>query len=205
MEIREIFETIEKDPDMDSSLQNDILEKIKNITEADKMVDGLEEKIEEHKDELSEKELKYIINKCISYKSVFYRFRNGGIVDYDQLNEITTRIFDLEDSIKRNDFKVWKEELLAYKGSKQDKQEDKMLKNMLMVIPEDQNAIERITRMFRRAIWKMNQKAKKEVEEEKIIELPQKIQVDIELHDEENLVKEEAKVNEEINEINNEE
>ena len=205
MEIREIFETIENDPDMDSSLQNDILEKIKNITEADKMVDGLEEKIEEHKDELSEKELKYIINKCISYKSVFYRFRNGGIVDYDQLNEITTRIFDLEDSIKRNDFKVWKEELLAYKGSKQDKQEDKMLKNMLMVIPEDQNAIERITRMFRRAIWKMNQKAKKEVEEEKIIELPQKIQVDIELHDEENLIKEEAKEIEEINEINNEE
>ena len=63
MEIREIFDTIESDSNMDEELQRDILEKIDNIARADKLVDGLEEKIEEHKDELSEKELKYIINK----------------------------------------------------------------------------------------------------------------------------------------------
>ena len=62
MEIREIFDTIENDPKMDEALQNDILEKIANIAKADELVDGLEEKIEQHKDELSEKELKYIIN-----------------------------------------------------------------------------------------------------------------------------------------------
>ena len=148
MEIREIFDTIESDPNMDKELQKDILEKISNIAKADQLVDGLEEKIEEHKNELSEKELKYIINKCISYKSVFYRFRNGGIVDYDQLNEITRRIFELEESIRKNDFSVWKEELLAYKGSKQDREEDKMLKNMLMVVPEETNVVEKVTRMF---------------------------------------------------------
>lgn len=184
MEIREIFETIENDPSMDKELQNDILEKITNIAKADELVDGLEEKIAQHKDELSEKELKYIINKCISYKSVFYRFRNGGIVDYDQLNEITRRIFELEESIRKNDFHVWKEELLAYKGSKKDREEDKMLKNMLMVVPEETNVVEKITRMFRRTLWKMQQKSKmkKEVETDKVIPLPQN-NIDISLHD----------------------
>lgn len=184
MEIREIFETIESDPNMDKDLQNDILEKISNIAKADQLVDGLEEKIEEHKDELTEKELKYIINKCISYKSVFYRFRNGGIVDYDQLNEITNRIFELEESIRKNDFHVWKEELLAYKGSKQDKEEDKMLKNMLMVVPEETNVVDKITRMFKRAIWKMQQKAKQNVDTDEVIELPQNTNnnIDIELN-----------------------
>ena len=184
MEIREIFDTIESDPNMDKDLQNDILEKINNIAKADQLVDGLEEKIEEHKDELTEKELKYIINKCISYKSVFYRFRNGGIVDYDQLNEITNRIFELEESIRKNDFHVWKEELLAYKGSKQDKEEDKMLKNMLMVVPEETNVVDKITRMFKRAIWKMQQKAKQNVDTDEVIELPQNTNnnIDIELN-----------------------
>ena len=184
MEIREIFDTIESDPNMDKDLQNDILEKINNIAKADQLVDGLEEKIEEHKDELTEKELKYIINKCISYKSVFYRFRNGGIVDYDQLNEITNRIFELEESIRKNDFHVWKEELLAYKGSKQDKEEDKMLKNMLMVVPEETNVVDKITRMFKRAIWKMRQKAKQNVDTDEVIELPQNTSnnIDIELN-----------------------
>ena len=185
MEIREIFDTIEIDPNMDKELQKDILEKISNIAKADQLVDGLEEKIEEHKDELSEKELKYIINKCISYKSVFYRFRNGGIVDYDQLNEITRRIFELEESIRKNDFSVWKEELLAYKGSKQDREEDKMLKNMLMVVPEETNVVEKVTRMFKRAIWKMQQKSKQKVTTDEVIELPQNTNIDIELHDEE--------------------
>lgn len=186
MEIREIFDTIESDPNMDNELQKDILEKIQNIAKADQLVDGLEEKIEQHKDELSEKELKYIINKCISYKSVFYRFRNGGIVDYEQLNEITRRIFDLEESIRKNDFHVWKEELLAYKGSKQDKEEDKMLKNMLMVVPEEQNVVEKITRMFKRAMWKMQQKSKqKQTTTDTIIELPQNNNIDIALHDDE--------------------
>ena len=185
MEIREIFDTIESGPNMDKELQKDILEKISNIAKADQLVDGLEEKIEEHKDELSEKELKYIINKCISYKSVFYRFRNGGIVDYDQLNEITRRIFELEESIRKNDFSVWKEELLAYKGSKQDREEDKMLKNMLMVVPEETNVVEKITRMFKRAIWKMQQKSKQKVTTDEVIELPQNTNIDIELHDEE--------------------
>ena len=184
MEIREIFDTIESDPNMDKELQKDILEKISNIAKADQLVDGLEEKIEEHKDELSEKELKYIINKCISYKSVFYRFRNGGIVDYDQLNEITRRIFELEESIRKNDFSVWKEELLAYKGSKQDREEDKMLKNMLMVVPEETNVVEKVTRMFKRAIWKMQQKSKQKVTTDEVIELPQNTNIDIELHDE---------------------
>ena len=170
---------------MDKELQKDILEKISNIAKADQLVDGLEEKIEEHKDELSEKELKYIINKCISYKSVFYRFRNGGIVDYDQLNEITRRIFELEESIRKNDFSVWKEELLAYKGSKQDREEDKMLKNMLMVVPEETNVVEKVTRMFKRAIWKMQQKSKQKVTTDEVIELPQNTNIDIELHDEE--------------------
>ena len=187
MEIREIFDTIESDPNMDKDLQNDILEKISNIAKADQLVDGLEEKIEEHKEELTEKELKYIINKCISYKSVFYRFRNGGIVDYDQLNEITNRIFDLEESIRKNDFHVWKEELFAYKGSKQDKEEDKMLKNMLMVVPEETNVVDKITRMFKRAIWKMQQKAKQNVATDEVIELPQNTSnnIDIELNYEE--------------------
>lgn len=186
MEIREIFDTIESDPNMDNELQKDILEKIQNIAKADQLVDGLEEKIEQHKDELSEKELKYIINKCISYKSVFYRFRNGGIVDYEQLNEITRRIFDLEESIRKNDFHVWKDELLAYKGSKQDKEEDKMLKNMLMVVPEEQNVVEKITRMFKRAMWKMQQKSKqKQTTTDTVIELPQNNNIDIALHDDE--------------------
>lgn len=185
MEIREIFDTIESDPNMDKDLQKDILEKISNIAKADQLVDGLEEKIEEHKEEFSEKELKYIINKCISYKSVFYRFRNGGIVDYDQLNDITRRIFELEESIRKNDFSVWKEELLAYKGSKQDKEEDKMLKNMLMVVPEETNVVDKITRMFKRALWKMQQKSKQKVNTDKVIELPQNINIDIQLHDDE--------------------
>ena len=60
MEIREIFDTIESDPCMDKDLQKDILEKIENIAKADLLVDGLEEKIEQHKDELSEKELKLL-------------------------------------------------------------------------------------------------------------------------------------------------
>ena len=196
MEIREIFDTIESDSNMDEELQRDILEKIDNIARADKLVDGLEEKIEEHKDELSEKELKYIINKCISYKSVFYRFRNGGIVDYDQLNDITSRIFALEESIRVNDFAKWKQELLEYKGSKEDKEEDKMLKNMLMVIPEETNVVEKVTRMFKRAFWKIKQKTQKHKEEsEEVIELPQNTFVDLAAEDESlnpNLIKEET-------------
>ena len=196
MEIREIFDTIESDSNMDEELQRDILEKIDNIARADKLVDGLEEKIEEHKDELSEKELKYIINKCISYKSVFYRFRNGGIVDYDQLNDITSRIFALEESIRVNDFAKWKQELLEYKGSKEDKEEDKMLKNMLMVIPEETNVVEKVTRMFKRAFWKIKQKSQKHKEEsEEVIELPQNTFVDLAAEDESlnpNLIKEET-------------
>lgn len=204
MEIREIFDTIESDPNMDKELQKDILEKISNIAKADQLVDGLEEKIEEHKDELSEKELKYIINKCISYKSVFYRFRNGGIVDYDQLNDITRRIFELEESIRKNDFSVWKEELLAYKGSKQDKEEDKMLKNMLMVVPEETNVVDKITRMFKRAIWKMQQKSKQKVNTDRVIELPQNTNIDIQLHEDE-YNKLEKKTKEEDNEVSEEE
>lgn len=196
MEIREIFDTIESDSNMDEELQRDILEKIDNIARADKLVDGLEEKIEEHKDDLSEKELKYIINKCISYKSVFYRFRNGGIVDYDQLNDITSRIFALEESIRVNDFAKWKQELLEYKGSKEDKEEDKMLKNMLMVVPEEANVVEKVTRMFKRAFWKLKQKSQKHKEEsEEVIELPQNTFVDLAAEDESlnpNLVKEET-------------
>ena len=196
MEIREIFDTIESDSNMDEELQRDILEKIDNIARADKLVDGLEEKIEEHKDELSEKELKYIINKCISYKSVFYRFRNGGIVDYDQLNDITSRIFALEESIRVNDFAKWKQELLEYKGSKEDKEEDKMLKNMLMVIPEETNVVEKVTRMFKRAFWKIKQKSQKHKQEsEEVIELPQNTFVDLAAEDESlnpNLIKEET-------------
>ena len=34
MEIREIFDTIESDPNMDKDLQNDILEKISNIAKS---------------------------------------------------------------------------------------------------------------------------------------------------------------------------
>ena len=195
MEIREIFDTIESDSNMDEELQRDILEKIDNIARADKLVDGLEAKIEEHKDELSEKELKYIINKCISYKSVFYRFRNGGIVDYDQLNDITSRIFALEESIRVNDFAKWKQELLEYKGSKEDKEEDKMLKNMLMVIPEETNVVEKVTRMFKRAFWKIKQKSQKHKQEsEEVIELPQNTFVDLAAEDESlnpDLIKEE--------------
>lgn len=198
MEIREIFDTIENDPKMDEALQNDILEKIANIAKADELVDGLEEKIEQHKDELSEKELKYIINKCISYKSVFYKFRNGGIVDYDQLNEITRRIFELEEGIRTNDFHIWKEELLQYKGSKQDKEEDRMLKNMLMVVPEEKNVVEKVTRMFRRALWKLQQKNNKKTASDSVIELPQNNKmIDIELHDYEESSKEDVNIQEE--------
>ena len=186
MEIREIFDTIENDPSMDKELQNDILEKITNIAKADELVDGLEEKIEQHKDELTEKELKYIINKCISYKSVFYRFRNGGIVDYDQLNEITRRIFELEESIRKNDFHIWKEELLAYKGSKRDKEEDKMLKNMLMVIPEEENVVEKVTRMFKRALWKLQQKnSQKSSNSSEAETIQNNTMIDIKLHEDE--------------------
>lgn len=190
MEIREIFDTIESDPNMDEELQRDILKKIENIANADKLVDGLELQIEQHKDELSEKELRYIINKCISYKSVFYKFRNGKIVDYDHINEITQRIFQLEESIRKDDFSVWKEELLAYKGSKEDKEEDKMLKNMLMVVPEESNVVDKVTRMFKRAMWKFQQKMKerKNDDEQEVIELPQATPsyIDINLDDDYN-------------------
>ena len=185
MEIREIFDTIESDPNMDEELQQDILKKIENIANADKIVDGLEEKIEQHKSELSEKELKYIINKCIAYKNVFYKFRNGKIVEYDQLNEITKRIFELENGIRNNDFSVWKQELLAYKGSKEDKEEDKMLKNMLMVIPEESNVVDKVTRMFKRAMWKFQQKLKekhKNDDEQEVIELPQTTNSNIDIN-----------------------
>ena len=82
---------------------------------------------------------------------------------------------------------MWKEELLAYKGSKQDKEEDKMLKNMLMVVPEETNVVDKITRMFKRAIWKMQQKAKQNVATDEVIELPQNTSnnIDIELNYEE--------------------
>ncbi len=172
MEIREIFDTIESDPNMDKELQDSILKSLDNIAKADELIDGLEAKIVEHKEELSDKELKYIINKCISYKNIFYKFRNGGIIDFDHLNEITRRIFELEESIRTNDFHIWKEELIAYKGSKRDKEEEKMLKNMLMVVPEEQNVVDRITRMFKRAIWKMKQKTTVNTSKE-VIELPQ--------------------------------
>ena len=202
MEIREILDTIDSDPNMDEQLQKEILEKIENIANADKIVDGLEEKIEQHKSELSEKELKYIINKCIAYKSVFYKFRNGKIVEYDQINEITNRIFDLEESIKKNDFSVWKQELLAYKGSKEDKEEDKMLKNMLMVVPEDKNVVDKVTRMFRRAMWKFQQKVKEKHkdEEQEVIELPQTTNpnIDINIDDDFEEVKAEEILNKDI-------
>ena len=185
MEIREILDTIDSDPKMDEELQREILETIQNIANADKIVDGLEEKIEQHKSELSEKELKYIINKCIAYKNVFYKFRNGKIVEYDQLNEITKRIFELENGIRNNDFSVWKQELLAYKGSKEDKEEDKMLKNMLMVIPEESNVVDKVTRMFKRAMWKFQQKLKekhKNDDEQEVIELPQTTNSNIDIN-----------------------
>ena len=35
-----------------------------------------------------------------------------------------------------------------------------MLKNMLMVIPEETNVVEKVTRMFKRAFWKIKQKSK---------------------------------------------
>ncbi len=210
MEIREIFDTIESDPNIDEQLQKDILEKIENITNADKLVDGLEEKIEQHKDELSEKELKYIINKCISYKNVFYKFRNGKIVEYDQLNEITRRIFELEESIRKNDFSKWKEELLAYKGSKEDKEEDKMIKNMLMVVPEEKNVVDKVTRMFRRTLWKLQQKmAESKKDRDGIIELPQNFSsnIDISLDDFDNVPKkeEESEEKEPVEEVKEEE
>lgn len=208
MEIREIFDTIESDPNIDEQLQKDILEKIENITNADKLVDGLEEKIEQHKDELSEKELKYIINKCISYKNIFYKFRNGKIVEYDQLNEITRRIFELEESIRKNDFSQWKEELLAYKGSKEDKEEDRMIKNMLMVVPDEKNVVDKVTRMFRRTLWKIQQKmAESKKDKDDVIELPQNFSsnIDISLDDFDNVPekkdeKEEKELVEEIKE-----
>ena len=59
-----------------------------------------------------------------------------------------------------------------------------MLKNMLMVVPEEKNVVEKITRMFKRAMWKMQQKAKKKVDNKEVIELPQN-NIDIALHDEE--------------------
>ncbi len=208
MEIREIFDTIESDPNIDEQLQKDILEKIENITNADKLVDGLEEKIEQHKDELSEKELKYIINKCISYKNVFYKFRNGKIVEYDQLNEITRRIFELEESIRKNDFSKWKEELLAYKGSKEDKEEDKMIKNMLMVVPEEKNVVDKVTRMFRRTLWKLQQKmAESKKDKDGVIELPQNFSsnIDISLDDFDNVPKKEEEPKEKEEEKSQEE
>ena len=59
-----------------------------------------------------------------------------------------------------------------------------MLKNMLMVVPEETNVVDKITRMFKRAIWKMQQKAKQNVDTDEVIELPQNTSnnIDIELN-----------------------
>ena len=59
-----------------------------------------------------------------------------------------------------------------------------MLKNMLMVVPEETNVVDKITRMFKRAIWKMQQKAKQNVDTDEVIELPQNTgnNIDIELN-----------------------
>ena len=73
-----------------------------------------------------------------------------------------------------------------------------MLKNMLMVVPEEKNVVEKVTRMFRRALWKLQQKNNKKTASDSVIELPQNNKmIDIELHDYEESPKEDVNIQEE--------
>lgn len=159
MEIKEILDTIENEPNMeDLELQKDILNKIDTISRAGKVVDTLAEQFEVHKDVLTEEEIDYIESKYFSYKEVFNKFRNGDPIDCDKMIEISQRVFELESGINNNNFYTWKQDFMAFKGSKADKEENKMIESMLMVIPEDQSIFDKLNSMFKKISWKMKNK-----------------------------------------------
>lgn len=159
MEIKDILDTIENEPNMeDLELQKDILNKIETIARAGKVVDGLANELEEHKNVLNEEELDYIQSKYFSYKEVFNKFRNGDPIDCDKMMEISQRVFELESGINNNNFYTWKQEFMAFKGSKADKDENKMIESMLMVIPEEQSIFDKLNGMFRKISWKFKNK-----------------------------------------------
>ena len=117
---------------------------------------------------IGDKQFKYVISK--DSKSLF--------INKNEIKKISDFVGNLPEVLYSPD------DISLIKGSKLDKEEDKMLKNMLMVVPEEKNVVEKITRMFKRAMWKMQQKAKKKVDNKEVIELPQN-NIDIALHDEE--------------------
>ena len=69
---------------------------------------------------------------------------------------------------------------------------------------EETNVVDKITRMFKRAIWKMQQKSKQKVNTDRVIELPQNTNIDIQLHEDE-YNKLEKNTKEENNEVSEEE
>ncbi len=156
MEIKEIIDTIENDPIMeDLELQKDILNKIDTIARAGKVVDSLGNELENHKDALAEEEIDYIQSKYFAYKEVFSKFRNGDPIDCDKMMEISQRVFELESGINNNNFITWKKEFMAYKGSRADKEENKMIESMLMVIPEEESIFDKLNNMFKKISFKL--------------------------------------------------
>lgn len=159
MEIKDILDTIENEPNMeDLELQKDILNKIETIARAGKIVDGLADELESHKEMLNEEEIDYIQSKYFSYREVFKKFRNGDPIDCDKMMEISQRVFELESGINNNNFYTWKQEFMAFKGSKADREENKMIESMLMVIPEEQSIFDKLNSIFKKLSWKFKNK-----------------------------------------------
>ncbi len=159
MEIKDIFDTIKNEPNMeDLDLQRDILNKIETISRAGKVLDGLENEFVEHRDSLNDEELDYIQSKYFSYREVFTKFRNGDPIDCDKMMEISQRIFELESGINNNNFVTWKQKFMAYKGTKADKDENRMIEQMLTVIPEEETVFDKLNQFFKKISWKLKNK-----------------------------------------------
>lgn len=163
MEIKDITEIIENEPNMeDVELQKEILNKIETIARAGQVLDNLENELEEHKPDLNEEELEYIQSKYLAYKEVFTKFRNGDPIDCDKMMEISQRIFELESGINNNNFYTWKQEFMAYKGSRADREEARMIEQMLMIVPEEESVLDKVNKFFRTLSFKLKNKEKKE-------------------------------------------
>ena len=159
MEIKDILNTIESEPNMeDLELQQDILSKIDTISRAGRVVDTLEEELNSHQDVLTEEELDYIKSKYLLYRDVFHKFRNGDPIDCDKMMEISQRIFELESGINNSNFYTWKQEFMNFKGTKADKEENKMIEKMLMVVPEEETMADKLNTFFRKIRLKFKNK-----------------------------------------------
>lgn len=67
--------------------------------------------------------------------------------------EISQRVFELESGINNNNFITWKKEFMAYKGSRADKEENKMIESMLMILPEE-SIFDKLNTMFKKISFK---------------------------------------------------